>query len=101
MLGQRILSERLFPSLNARYISQLPDGFIYLHKTTGMVFIVNASAHRLLQYCDGEHSIKLIIELLSEEFEISKTELLNDVMDFVREAEKFNLITLLDQKKQA
>ena len=95
------MSERCFPSLNARYINQLPDGFIYLHKTTGMVFIVNVSAHSVLQYCDGKHSLKLIVELLSEKFEVGKSELLNDVMDFVREAEKSNLIILLDQEKQA
>jgi pyrroloquinoline quinone biosynthesis protein D len=56
------------------------------------LFVLNSTAHEIVQRCDGKTSVAELIRQLAEEFDASAEVLQNDILDNLHQLERRNLI---------
>ena len=78
------------------------DSYItYQNPRNGSISILNPVAATIFSYSDGKNSIADIIRKLMDEFEIEDESLVSgDVLKFVDEMQKQNIVILLDGEEK-
>lgn len=65
-----------------------------LTKENGVSVKLNGSASLIWEMCDGVNSVKNIIEALSQKYDTPKETVVQDVLSFLEECNKLNIIDL-------
>lgn len=73
--------------LNDRVLLNLDSGFYYSANEVGS---------RLWELCDGEKTIKDIIDIISPEYDVSLEKLTEDIMEFINLLYHEELLTITD-----
>jgi hypothetical protein len=73
-------------------IFEADDGYIVYHRETDRVHFLNHTAVFLLEFCDGNHSVPEITELLPKGYGLDKPPE-NEVADIINNFEREGLIT--------
>jgi len=67
---------------------------IILNLDNGFYYSANEVGARLWELCDGRRTVRDIIALISEEYEVTEEEAAGDVFDFLGDLHREGLITL-------
>ena len=60
-------------------------------------YLLNETGSRCIELCDGSHTIKQIIDIISAEHNVPNEVVESDVLSFFKELERLGLIELIDR----
>lgn len=73
-------------------IENIEDGSVVYDPLNDKVFLLNSSASVILEMCDGNFTIKEMIDIISETLNIKKKKVSEDMIKIINEFIKKNII---------
>jgi len=83
--------------LTGKYITQVPDGYIYVDNTRGLIVVVNAIAHKILQLLGHEEMcVNDLILAFQDQYHFQDKQLVVDIVKFLEEAGRCGIVRFTD-----
>ena len=80
-------------------IRRIDNRYFLFNLTQGTLFKLTSTAARILELCDGKHTIADIQEVICKEFEIDRNIVKNDLSQLLNKARKSQIINQPDENQ--
>ena len=85
------------PSLQDR---DLGDEYLVYDRRAGQIHVLNPTARRILELCDGQRDAKAIAALISDQYEIPYDEALTDVEELLGQLAEKGVVIYLGREER-